>query len=205
LIEIRSGIKYDNGSHWENVVEKAEKFPAFHKILESSLVDNLRYEVKQLKKRIRYSLIDIVSKYQHDNLAVDITLTDNSYVELAQLNNIRNPESDEDFKLSIEYYYNVLKANMPEINLVGLVSDVSYRDDHSVSGLKINAKNYYRLDAKSLFSLTSPIMINIILFVTMLFVAVINGVILLNKVRVNRRRIKQITKYYEDRMVTYNL
>jgi hypothetical protein len=204
LIEIRSGIKYDNGSHWENVVEKAEKFPAFHKILESSLVDNLRSEVKFLKKNIINRLMSIVSNYQHNDSDVEITLTDGSYVVLTELNNIRNATSDEDLRLSIDYYYNILKNNVPEVNLVGLVDGVSYREDHSISALRLNVKNYYKLDTENLFSLTSPIIINIILFVIMISVAVINGVILLNKVRVNRRRIKQITKYYEDRMMMFN-
>ena len=83
------------------------------------------------------------------------------------------------------------------------MGDISYREDGSISQLKLNVKDYYKVDSEKLFSLTSPVIIDIIMFITMAAVALINGVILLYKIIFNQRRIKLITKYYSDRVVHY--
>ena len=156
-----------------------------------------------MKKEILSKLTNTVSDYQFNGSGVDVTLIGNSYIELPQLYNINNPISDDDLKLSLDHYYKILTNESETINLVGLVGGVSHREDSSISQLKLNVKNYYKVDLEKLFSLASPVIIDIIMFVIMVLVALINGGLVLYKTIFNRRRLKQIIKYYSDRVVHY--
>lgn len=200
-------LYYKEGFHdqanWDELVTRAEKFPTFNKIVEKSIVDKFIFDLKKMKKETLSKLTNTVSDYQFNGSGVDVTLIGNSYIELPQLYNINNPISDDDLKLSLDHYYKILTNESETINLVGLVGGVSHREDSSISQLKLNVKNYYKVDLEKLFSLASPVIIDIIMFVIMVLVALINGGLVLYKTIFNRRRLKQIIKYYSDRVVHY--
>ena len=169
----------------------------------------VKYKLIQLytnKKDILSKLKNIVYNHQFNGTGVEIVLIENSYIKIAKSNSIKNASSKEDLQLLLDYYYKILanEADVSDaINLIGLVGDISYREDDSISQLKLNVKDYYKVDSEKLFSLTSPVIIDIIMFIIMAAVALINGVILLYKIIFNQRRIKLITKYYSDRVVHY--
>ena len=198
LIQLYYKEGFQDQAMWDKLVTRAEQFPSFNKIVETSKVDNFIFELKKMKKEILLKLKNTVSDYQFNSSGVDVTLIDNSYIEIAQFYNINNPISDEDLRLSLDHYYKILTNESETVNLVGIVGGISHREDNSISQLKLNVKNYYKVEPEKLFSLVSPVIIDIIMFVIMVSVVVINGGLLLYKTIFNRRRIKQIIKYYSD-------
>ena len=203
LIQLYYKEGFQDQAMWDKLVTRAEQFPSFNKIVETSKVDNFIFELKKMKKEILLKLKNTVSDYQFNSSGVDVTLIDNSYIEIAQFYNINNPISDEDLRLSLDHYYKILTNESETINLVGIVGGISHREDNSISQLKLNVKNYYKVEPEKLFSLVSPVIIDIIMFVIMVSVVVINGGLLLYKTIFNRRRIKQIIKYYSEKVVHY--
>ena len=189
-----------NEEYWDDLLKKAELFPAYAHIVEKKKVDSLIRSLYNFKVQLIYKLKNSVSQYQLNNSNVEINLAENSYIEIAQLHSINNPKTDENLNEAVNYYYNILMSNKSNISLIGLIGDISYREDNTISALKINMKDYYRAETKKLFSLTSPVMINIFLFAITIFIAVFNGILFFWKVRFNRRRINQITLYYKDRI-----
>lgn len=104
------------------------------------------------------------------------------------------------------YYFDILNNNIsPNINIIGLVSDVSYHEDKnsntkSISALKVNANHHYNLEANQRLSYVSLIIFNMIMFIVMTLTATINGIKLLRNIKINRHRIVEIKKYYEERL-----
>lgn len=190
-----------NEEYWNDLLKKAELFPAYAHIVEKNKVDSLIRSLYNLKVQLIYELKNSVSQYQLNNSNVEINLTGNSYIEIAQLDSINNLKTDDNLKEAVNYYYNILMSNESNISLIGLIDDINYREDNTISELKINSKDYYHAEPQKLFSLTSPVVINVFMFAIMVFVVIFNGFLILWKVRFNRRRLNQISQYYKDRMV----
>ena len=206
LIQLYTNKESYDETEWTKLVTEAELNPSFSKSIETSKIEELIPYIDNIKKDILSKLKNIVYNYQFNGSGVEIVLIENSYIEIAQSNSIKKASSKEDLQLSLDYYYKILtnEADASDaINLIGLVGDISYREDGSISQLKLNVKDYYKVDSEKLFSLTSPVIIDIIMFIIMAAVALINGVTLLYKIIFNQRRIKLITKYYSDRLVHY--
>ena len=206
LIQLYTNKGNYDETEWTKLVTEAELDPNFSKSIEISKIKEFIPYIDKIKKDILYELKNVVYNYQFNGLGVEIVLIENSYIQIAQSDSIENASSKEDLKLSLDYYYKILtnEANANDaINLIGLVGDISYREDGSISQLKLNVKDYYKVDSEKLFSLTSPVIIDIIMFIIMAAVALINGTTLLYKIIFNQRRIKLITKYYSDRVVHY--
>ena len=206
LIQLYTNKGSYDETEWTKLVTEAELNPNFSKSIETSKIEELIPYIDNIRKDILYELKNIVYNHQFNGAGVEIVLIENSYIKLAQSDSIENASSKEDLQLSLDYYYKILtnEANANDaINLIGLVGDISYREDGSISQLKLNVKDYYKVDSEKLFSLTSPVIIDIIMFIIMAAVALINGVTLLYKIIFNQRRIKLITKYYSDRVVHY--
>ena len=206
LIQLYTNKGSYDETEWTKLVTEAELNPSFSKSIETSKIEELIPYIDNIKKDILSKLKNIVYNYQFNSSGVEIVLIENSYIEIAQSNSIKKASSKEDLQLSLDYYYKILTNEVDAsdaINLIGLVGDISYREDGSISQLKLNVKDYYKVDSEKLSSLTSPVIIDIIMFITMAAVALINGVTLLYKIIFNRRRIKLITKYYTDRVVHY--
>ena len=206
LIQLYTNKESYDETEWTKLVTEAELNPNFSKSIEISKIKELIPYIDKIKKDILYELKNVIYNYQFNGLGVEIVLIENSDIKIAQSDSIENASSKEDLQLSLDYYYKILtnEANANDaINLIGLVGDISYREDGSISQLKLNVKDYYKVDSEKLFSLTSPVIIDIIMFIIMAAVALINGVTLLYKIIFNQRRIKLITKYYSDRVVHY--
>jgi len=206
LIQLYTNKGSYDETEWTKLVTEAELNPSFSKSIETSKIEELIPYIDNIKKDILSKLKNIVYNYQFNGSGVEIVLIENSYIEIAQSNSIKKASSKEDLQLSLDYYYKILTNEVDAsdaINLIGLVGDISYREDGSISQFKLNVKDYYKVDSEKLFSLTSPVIIDIIMFIIMAAVALINGVILLYKIIFNQRRIKLITKYYSDRVVHY--
>ncbi len=206
LIQLYTNKGSYDETEWTKLVTEAELNPNFSKSIETSKIEELIPYIDNIRKDILYELKNIVYNHQFNGAGVEIVLIENSYIKLAKSNSIKNASSKENLQLLLDYYYKILTDEADEsdaINLIGLVGDISYREDGSISQLKLNVKDYYKVDSEKLFSLTSPVIIDTLMFIIMAAVALINGVTLLYKIIFNQRRIKLITKYYSDRVVHY--
>ncbi len=206
LIQLYTNKGSYDETEWTKLVTEAELNPNFSKSIETSKIEELIPYIDNIRKDILYELKNIVYNHQFNGAGVEIVLIENSYIKLAKSNSIKNASSKENLQLLLDYYYKILTDEADEsdaINLIGLVGDISYREDGSISQLKLNVKDYYKVDSEKLFSLTSPVIIDLLMFIIMAAVALINGVTLLYKIIFNQRRIKLITKYYSDRVVHY--
>ena len=206
LIQLYTNKESYDETEWTKLVTEAELNPSFSKSIETSKIEELIPYIDNIRKDILSKLKNIVYNHQFNGAGVEIVLIENSYIKIAKSNSIKNASSKENLQLLLDYYYKILTDEADEsdaINLIGLVGDISYREDGSISQLKLNVKDYYKVDSEKLFSLTSPVIIDIIMFIIMAAVALINGVILLYKIIFNQCRIKLITKYYSDRVVHY--
>lgn len=206
LIQLYTNKGSYDETEWTKLVTEAELNPSFSKSIERSKIEELIPYIDNIRKDILYELKNIVYNHQFNGEGVEIVLIENSDIKIAKSNSIKNASSKENLQLLLDYYYKILTDEADEsdaINLIGLVGDISYREDGSISQLKLNVKDYYKVDSEKLFSLTSPVIIDTLMFIIMAAVALINGVTLLYKIIFNQRRIKLITKYYSDRVVHY--
>ena len=170
---------------------------------------SLKQAIEPFKSELKSELVNVISKYQSDN-GVKITLTNQSYVDMAPLVMSKSMRFDENGY--INYYFAILNNSIPaNINIVGSVSDILYHkvensDRHnletqSISDLKVNANHHYNLDENQQLSSNLLIIINVIMFVMTTLIATINAVKLVQKTIINRNRSKEIIKYYQDRLI----
>ena len=194
---------------WDDLLTESTKNPRFSEIVETRRMRSLKQALEPFKSELQSELVNVISKYQSDN-GVKITLTNQSYVDMAPLVMSKSMRFDENGY--INYYFAILNNNIPaNINIVGSVSDILYHkvensDRHnletqSISGLKVNANHHYNLDENQQLSSNLLIIINVIMFVMMTLIATINAVKLVQKTRINRNRSKEIIKYYQDRLI----
>ena len=194
---------------WDDLLTESTKNPDFSEIVETRRMHSLKQALEPFKSELQSELVNVISKYQSDN-GVKITLTNQSYVDMAPLVMSKSMRFDENGY--INYYFAILNNNIPaNINIVGSVSDILYHkvensDRHnletqSISGLKVNANHHYNLDENQQLSSNLLIIINVIMFVMMTLIATINAVKLVQKTRINRNRSKEIIKYYQDRLI----
>ena len=194
---------------WDDLLTESTENPGFSEIVETRRMRSLKQALELFKSELQSELVNVISKYQSDN-GVKITLTNQSYVDMAPLvmsNSMRFNENG-----YINYYFAILNNTIPaNINIVGSVSDIIYLNSEnsdrpnletqSISGLKVNANRHYNLDENQQLSSNLLIIINVIMFVVTILIATINAVKLVQKTRINRHRSKEISKYYQDRLI----
>ena len=197
---------------WDYLLTESTKNPHISEIVETRRMRSLKQSVETFKSELQSELVNVISKYQSDN-GVKITLTNQSYVDMAPLVMSKSMRFDENGY--INYYFAILNNNIPaNINIVGLVNEVHYlnnsnsdssdlnnpsSDRQSISGLKVNVNHHYRLDVNQ--QLPNLLIINLIMFVVMILTATINGIKLFQKTKDNQRRTEKIIKYYEDMLI----
>ena len=194
---------------WDDLLTESTENPGFSEIVETRRMRSLKQALELFKSELQSELVNVISKYQSDN-GVKITLTNQSYVDMAPLvmsNSMRFNENG-----YINYYFAILNNTIPaNINIVGSVSDIIYLNSEnsdrpnletqSIFGLKVNANRHYNLDENQQLSSNLLIIINVIMFVVTILIATINAVKLVQKTRINRHRSKEISKYYQDRLI----
>ena len=194
---------------WDDLLTESTENPSFSEIVETRRMRRLKQALEPFKSELQSELVNVISKYQSDN-GVKITLTNQSYVDMAPLvmsNSMRFNENS-----YINYYFAILNNSIPaNINIVGSVSDILYHkgeksdrpnlETQSIFGLKVNANHHYNLDENQQLPSNLLIIINVIMFVVMILIATINAVKLFQKTRINRHRSKEISKYYQDRLI----
>lgn len=194
---------------WDDLLVESTKNPGFSEIVETRRMRSLKQAVEPFKSELQSELVNVISKYQSDK-GVKITLTNQSYVDMAPLVLSKSMRFDENSY--INYYFAILNNSIPaNINIVGSVSDILNQkgensDRHnletpSISGLKVNANHHYNLDENQQLSSNLLIIINVIMFIVTILIATINAVKLVQKTRINRNRSKEIIKYYQDRLI----
>lgn len=193
-----------DGITWDDLLDRSEKNPEMmNEIVESNEVNVLKINLKPFKLELQKKLVKIVSQYQSEN-SIEITLTNQSYIDMLRLvmnNSIKLDEFE-----NVNYYIDILNNTIsPNVNIIGVVSDIRYREDQnsntkSISALKVNANHHYNLKANQ--PLSPLFLINMLIFVVMTLTATINGIQLLRKIIINRHRTSEIKKYYEKRLGT---
>lgn len=192
-----------DGITWDDLLASSAKNPKMNEIVESNRVNYLKNELEPFKLELQKKLKKIVSQYQSENV-IEITLTNQSYIDMAQL--VKNNSMKFDEYGYVNYYLDILtNIALPDINIVGVVSDIRYREDQnsntkSISALKVNANHHYNLKANQ--PLSPLFLINMLIFVVMTLTATINGIQLVRKIIINRHRTSEIKKYYEKRLGT---
>lgn len=200
LLNLHDTRDYEE-EYWDDIVKEAKSDPTYSLILEEKRFDSFINDLHRLKEELMFKIKRTVLRYQLDQSDVEITLANVSYIEIPQSYNIDHLQTDNDLNESRNYYYNLLTNNdKGNINLIGMIDDISYRQDNTISALKINSKEYYRAEPQKIYSLTSPVIVNIFMFAILIFVLVLNGILLIKKVIFNRKRLNQITQYYKDRI-----
>ena len=192
---------------WDKLLERSKKNPDLDIIAESMEILELSSTLDSFNPALQKEIKTIVSQYQS---GIEITLTNQSYIDMRPLIKIDIESPYNSMKLyeykTVNYYFDILNSTIsPNVNIVGVVSDIRYGKDQNsktISALKVNANHRYNLDENQTISFFSLININVIVFIVMILTAVINGVKLVKNTKVNQRRIDEIKKYYENRLGT---
>ncbi|MWP46715.1 IgaA/UmoB family intracellular growth attenuator [Gilliamella sp. Pas-s27] len=195
-------IFYDS-SNWQGMVKSAEERPNYDEVVDNKFVSRLDSSISTLKKDILVKVKDTVSNYQHQKPSLKIDLSNYSYKDISTLENVNNDNLTQDslLELKLNHYYDVLLAKAGTINIVGLVNDIYYQDDNTISGLNVDANYCYRMNLNDLFSLTSPVLISLVIFIVTCLTSFFNGIKLCYKLITNRRRQTEIIKFYKNRMI----
>ncbi|MWN05824.1 IgaA/UmoB family intracellular growth attenuator [Gilliamella sp. Pas-s95] len=191
----------DDLSDWEKFVNESEINPNHDEIVSVRNVSKLDNSISRLKADVIARLKSTVSDYQHDKSSFRVDLSENSYLEMGKLEHINNDKSGPVSLLTVEHYYDVLFAKAGNIDIVGRVSDIYYRDDNSISGLKIKANSHYSTNLDELFSFVSPIFVSLAVFMITALVSILNSVVICYKLLANHRRKNKILAIYKNRII----
>lgn len=192
-----------NSSNWQEIVKNAEQYPNYDEVVDSKFISRLDSLISTLKKDILVKIKDTVSNYQHQKSSLKVDLSNYSYKDISSLENVNNGNLTQDslLELKLNHYYDVLLAKAGIINVVGLVKDIYYQDDDTISGLKVDANYCYSMNLNDLFSLTSPVLISLVIFSVTSLISFFNGIIMCYKLIANRRRQTEIIKFYKNRII----
>lgn len=197
-------FRYDE---WDDLLAKTKGNPDLAIIAENRRIYALSRELGLFKSALQKEIKKIVSQYQSE---IEITLTNQSYIDMTPLIKIDMASRFKSMKLyeyeMVNYYFDILNSTIsPNVNIIGVVSDIRYGKDQNaktISALKVNANPRYNFGENQTISYISLIIVNIILFIAMAFTTIINGVKLVKNTKFNQHRIKEIKKYYENRLGT---
>ncbi|SCC03544.1 IgaA/UmoB family intracellular growth attenuator [Gilliamella intestini] len=192
-----------NSSNWQEIVKNAEKNPNYNEVVDNKFVSRLDSLISTLKKDILVKIKDKVSNYQHQKSSLRIDLFNYSYKDISTLDRVNNGNLQQDslLELKLNHYYDVLLAKAGTINIIGLVKDIYYQDNNTISGLKVDANYCYSMNLNDLFSLTSPVLISLVIFSVTSLISFFNGIIMCYKLIANRRRQTEIIKFYKNRII----
>lgn len=189
--------------NWDDLVESAKKNPNHldSALVEKTDVSRLNTQVEELKKQVIELLKAKITNYQQNKSSLKIDLSYSAQKGLDQAYFIDSAKADKDPSVLSDYYSNILFAKNQPITIFGLVTNITYNDDNTISGLDVTVNPYYQMDVNKLFSLTSPILISLLIFISTALVTLINGIVLCWKSIYNKRRKEKILNLYQNQII----
>lgn len=190
-----SGKRIDK---WEDMVKYSQQHPDYEEIVNAYRVENIVNLINSLQESVLNYYIDQLNmeleNYQFSQQSVSLALANNKKITIIE------PDTDNNIvgMMIINRYYNALKGIGGKINIAGLVDDIVYEDNKSVSKLIINDDPLFNKNNANLVSLASPVLISVLLFVITTLIAFSNGVILCWKLIANFHRKNRITTAYAN-------
>ncbi|MWN89810.1 hypothetical protein GQ597_03675 [Gilliamella sp. Pra-s65] len=181
---------------WSELVEYSKKNTNHEEIIFNSTLEPLEQQIKNLKKSVTFYYLNksniSLTNYQQSPQSVGLKLTNAQEIKITQLDG-------EDTGL-LQIYKNALLGKGGRVKTSGLVTQVDYQNDNTVSNLTINDDLLYRIYQQRLLSFTSPIFIGVAIFIITVLTALSNGIIICYKLIANNKRKDNIIKAYENRI-----
>ena len=203
-IKNRLGSLLPNGNqtdNWAEVVAYAKLHPNMEKIVTLSSARRIDRLIAQYRTSLLKQLVDdakekvVMLQNDENNLSIQlsksISLYDKNYIY-----------SFENFKGQLDYYNNILSGNSANLEITGIVTEVSYHNG-KISKLTLSTDYENYIDKNQLFSFLSPILINNFVFLFVILIALINTVLFIWKKAANQFRLEKIISHYEDKIFEY--
>ena len=203
-IKNRLGSLLPNGNqtdNWAEVVAYAKLHPNMEKIVTLSSARRIDRLIAQYRTSLLKQLVDdakekvVMLQNDENNLSIQlsksISLYDKNY-----------KYSFENFKGQLDYYNNILSGNSANLEITGIVTEVSYHNG-KISKLTLSTDYENYIDKNQLFSFLSPILINNFVFLFVILIALINTVLFIWKKAANQFRLEKIISHYEDKIFEY--
>ena len=203
-IKNRLGSLLPNGNqtdNWAEVVAYAKLHPNMEKIVTLSSARRIDRLIAQYRTSLLKQLVDdakekvVMLQNDENNLTIQlsksISLYDKNY-----------KYSFENFKGQLDYYNNILSGNSANLEITGIVTEVSYHNG-KISKLTLSTDYENYIDKNQLFSFLSPILINNFVFLFVILIALINTVLFIWKKAANQFRLEKIISHYEDKIFEY--
>jgi len=114
--------------------------------------------------------------------------------------NYKHNYNNKIIKEQLDYYNGILMGNNANLKITGVVTNVSYHNG-AVSKLTISTDPIYNIDKNDLFSFSSLILINNIVFLFVILVTLINCILFIWKKVTNQLRLEKIIANYSDKIL----
>lgn len=176
---------------WPEVVAYAKTQKNLTAIIYSSTASEIvnlftRLSEKEVSERQRALIAELKLK-QQEPASIGIILSNdyNADVTVAGINSNKNYQG-------MSYYLGIA-AGLGQTKLTGLVTKVSYHNDGSIASISINPNARYQMNDNQLIPAA---VMTFIAFSIMLIIAILQLLIMLNKMRVNDSRLRRIKNDY---------
>ena len=198
LLSEVSGVDLNN---WSDVVAYAKSHYNIQTIENLTSAQNIVQQVAQYRKNIlKHFIFDAkekVTMLQNDenNLSLQFTKLIPVYDK-----NYKHNYNNKIIKEQLDYYNGILMGNNANLKITGIVTNVSYHNG-AVSKLTISTDPIYSIDKNELFSFSSLILINNIVFLFVILVTLINCILFIWKKVANQLRLEKIIANYSDKIL----
>ena len=198
LLSEVSGVDLNN---WSDVVAYAKSHCNIKKIVNLTLAQNIVQLVAEYRNNIlKHFIFDAkekVAMLQNDenNLSLQFTKLIPLYDK-----NYKHNYNNKIIKEQLDYYNGILLGNNANLKITGIVTNVRYHNG-AVSKLTISTDPIYSIDNNQLFSFSSVILINNIVFLFVILVTLINCTLFIWKKIANQLRLEKIIANYSDKIL----
>ena len=201
LANLLSKVSGVNSNNWSDVVAYAKSHDGIQKIVTLTSGQNIVQLVDDYRNNIlKHFIFDAkekVAMMQNDenNLILQFTKLIPLYDK-----NYKHNYNNKIIKEQLDYYNGILMGNNANLKITGVVTNVSYHNG-AVSKLTISTDPIYNIDKNQLFSFSSLILINNIVFLFVILVTLINCILFIWKKVANQLRLEKIIANYSDKIL----
>ncbi|PXZ06109.1 IgaA/UmoB family intracellular growth attenuator [Gilliamella apicola] len=185
---------------WSTVVAYAKLRSNIQKIENLTEAKNIAQLIAQYRQNVlKQFMLDAEAKVvmlQNDENNLSIQLTNSIYLYDKSYNILYN---NKNFEEKLDYYNGILSGDSANLKIIGKVIDVGYHNG-KVSKLTISTNPMYNIDKNQLFSFSSPILINNLVFIFVILITLINSILIIWKKAVNQLRLEKIISNYNNKI-----
>lgn len=180
---------------WQDAVNYAQNKPKKDMLIYISTANEITQLFENLSNKYLKSQMEQLSlklgELQSNN-SVLIILSKNHYTEVTTP--INHSVSSYDLMSKINNYYQILALGTGHLDIKGLVTDITYREDHTINSITINPDDRYQLDTTQQIPV---VLVNIVIFLLIIIITIIQAVLLIYKIIMNKRRQSHILNEYK--------